>query len=124
MGARKVKNNLFALREKCLHQGPTFLFLSSLQLPRLLLRPWKGFLSCQGALQGPTTRLVHCFWNYRDTETLVKCGRLGAKVLGHYQEQLSQTLIVHLVVTHTSFLYPKTLEGPGAPLPPPLRPNW
>ena len=34
------------------------------------LGPLKGFLSWHGALQGPSTRLVCCFRNYRDTRTL------------------------------------------------------
>ena len=31
--------------------------------------PLRAFLSWQGALQGPSTRLVRCFWNYRKTRT-------------------------------------------------------
>ena len=50
-------------------QGNTFLFCFSHQLPRLRLGPMKGFLSWHGALQGPLTRLVRCFWNYRETRT-------------------------------------------------------
>ena len=51
------------------HWGNTFLFHSSQQLPRLRLGPSKGFLSWHGALLGPSTRLVRCFRNYRDTRT-------------------------------------------------------
>ena len=46
-----------------------FLFRSSQELPRLRLGPTKGFLSWHGALLGPSTRLVRCFRNYRDTRT-------------------------------------------------------
>ena len=49
--------------------GITFLFRSSQQLPRLPLGPSKGFLSWHGALLRPSTRLVRCFRNYRDTRT-------------------------------------------------------
>ena len=42
---------------------------SSQQLPRLRLGPLKGFLSWHGALLRPSTRLVRCFRNYRDTRT-------------------------------------------------------
>ena len=49
--------------------GNTTLFRSSQQLPRLHPGPLKGFLSWHGALQGPSTRLVRCFRNYRDTKT-------------------------------------------------------
>ena len=51
------------------HQGNTILFRSSQQLPRLRLGPSKGFLSWHGALLGPSTCLVRCFRNYRDTRT-------------------------------------------------------
>ena len=50
-------------------RGNAILFRSSQQLPRLRLRPSKGFLSWHGALLGPSTRLVRCFRNYRDTRT-------------------------------------------------------
>ena len=51
------------------HQGNIILFRSSQQLPRLRLGPSNGFLSWHGALLGPSTRLVRCFRNYRDTRT-------------------------------------------------------
>ena len=50
-------------------RGDAFLFCSSQQLSRLCLGPLKGFLSWHGALQGPPSRLMHCFWNYRETRT-------------------------------------------------------
>ena len=50
-------------------RGNAFLFCSSQQLPRLCLRPLKGFLSWHGALQGPSTLLVRCSRNYRDSKT-------------------------------------------------------
>ena len=37
--------------------------------PCLHLGPLKGFLSQYGALQGPSTRLMRCVRNYRDTGT-------------------------------------------------------
>ena len=50
----------------------------------------------------------------------VRCGELGAKVPGHCQEQLPQTLIVRLLNTHVFLLF---LKFEGAPLtqPPCLR---
>ena len=48
-------------------KGNTFLFRSSQQLPCLRLGPLKGFMSWHGAHQGPPTRLVRCFWNYKET---------------------------------------------------------
>ena len=65
------ENSLICLEGKSMtpHRGNTILFRSSQQLPRLRLGPSKGFLSCHGALLGPSTRLVRCFRNYRDTRT-------------------------------------------------------
>ena len=80
----------------------TILFCSSQQLPRLHLGPLKGFLSWHGALQGPDTYLVRCLWNYRDIRT-PSGGTPQARrseVLGHRQQQLTQTLIVRLTKTH------------------------
>ena len=51
------------------HWENTMLFPSSQQLHCLHLGPLKGFLSRHGTLQGPSTRLVRCFWNYRDIRT-------------------------------------------------------
>ena len=77
--------------------GNTFLFHSSQQLAFLRLGPLKDFLSWHGALQGPSTCLVRCFRNYRETyKNTVRCTVLGAEVPGHRHEQLAQTLIVHL----------------------------
>ena len=42
----------------------TFLSRLSHQIPRPRLGRLKGFLSWHGALQGPSTRIVHCFRNY------------------------------------------------------------
>ena len=62
------------------HQGNTILFRS---------------------LQGPSTRLMRCFRNYRDTRTPSGVPRtLSAEVPGHSQQQLTQTLIVRLLKTH------------------------
>ena len=58
------------------HRGNSILFGSSQQLPRL--------------------RLVRCFRNYRDTRTPSGV----ARVPGHRQQQLTQTLIVRLLKTH------------------------
>ena len=66
-----VKTHWFAWRANQWppRQGFTFLFCSSQQLPRLRLGPLKGFLSWHGTLQGPSTQLMRCFQNYRDTRT-------------------------------------------------------
>ena len=66
-----VKKSLICLEGKSMtpRRGNTIPFRSSQQLPRLRLRPLKGFLSWHGALQGPSTRLVCCFRNYRETRT-------------------------------------------------------
>ena len=65
------KNSLICLEGKSMtpHRGNTIFFRSSQQLPRLRLGPSKGFLSCHCALLGPSTRLVRCFRNNRDTRT-------------------------------------------------------
>ena len=67
-----LKRSLICLEGKSMTPswGNTILFRSSRQLPRLRLGPSKGFLSWHGALLRPSTRLVHCFRNYRDTRTL------------------------------------------------------
>ena len=70
------------------HRGNTILFRSSQQLPRFCLGPSKGFLSWHGALLGPSTCLVRCIPNYRDTRTLSGVW------------QLTQTLIVRVLKTH------------------------
>ena len=63
--------NLMGANQRSLVGGIcTCLFSSSQQLSRLRLELLKGFLSWHGALQGPLTRLVHCFRNYRDTRAL------------------------------------------------------
>ena len=79
-------------------------FCSSQQLPCLSLGPLKGFLSSHGAIQGPSTRLVRCFRNYRDTRTPSGVP-LGAEVPGHHEQQLTQTLIVRLLKIHFSTIY-------------------
>ena len=45
------------------YQGNIILFRSSHQHPRLCIKPFKCFLSWHGALQGPSTCLVHCSKN-------------------------------------------------------------
>ena len=52
---------------------------------------------------------------YKDT---VRCATLGKKVPGHSQGQLTQTLIVCLLKTHTCFLLLQKLKGAQAPLEP------
>ena len=47
----------------------TILHSSSQQLPRHCLGTLKGFLSWHSALLGPSTHLMCCFQNYRDTRT-------------------------------------------------------
>ena len=65
------KKSLICLEGKSMtpQRGNTFLLHYSQELPRLRLGPLKGFLSSHSALQGPSTRLVRCFRNYRDTRT-------------------------------------------------------
>ena len=71
-------------------RGNAFLFRSSQQLPRLRLRPLKGFLIWHGALQGPSTRLVRSeIQRNKD----VRCAALDADP-GRHQQQMTQTLIL------------------------------
>ena len=53
--------------------GNTFLFRP---LPRLCLGPLKGYLSWHCALQGLSTCLLGCIWNYRELRTQ-SCARHG-----------------------------------------------
>ena len=63
--------------------------------------PWRAFWADKAPLKGPClTRLVHCFWNYRDSKDPVRWIALSAEVPGHRQQQLTQTLIVRLLKTH------------------------
>ena len=61
------------------HRGNTVLFCSSQQLP------------------SPSRALLPELQRNKDT---VRCDTLGAEVLGHRQQQLTQTLIVRLLKTH------------------------
>ena len=64
------KKSLICLEGKSFSSNHSLiLFRSPQQLPRLRLGPLKGFLSWHSALQGPSSCLVRCFWNYRDTRT-------------------------------------------------------
>ena len=52
------------------HRGNTMYSLPFLPAtPSSPSWPLKGFLSCHGALKGPSTRLVRGFQNYRDSRT-------------------------------------------------------
>ena len=93
------------------HRGNTILFRSSQQLPRLRLGPSKGFLSWHGALLGPSTRLVRCFRNYRDTRTLSGVS-VCAEVPGHCKERTTDTNLDCEFVQNTLFSAPKICEGP------------
>ena len=76
------------------HRGTTILLRSSQQLPRLRL--------------GPLTRLMLPEpQRYKD----VKCATLGVEVQGHHQQQLTQTLIVHLLKTHSRSLIEKSQQN-------------
>ena len=46
----------------------------------------------------------------------VRCGAVAAEFTGHCQNQLTQTLIVHLLKTHLFLLF-RILEGAGPPRP-------
>ena len=82
------------------HWGNTILCSSSQQLPRLRLGPLKSFFELtrhpSRALNSPRA-LPPELQRYKDT---VRCGALDAKVPGHRQQQLTQTLIVRLLKTH------------------------
>ena len=56
-----VKYHWFAWNDPLPEKHYSLLFPQ--QLPHLRLGPLKGFLSWHGALQGPSIRLVRCFWN-------------------------------------------------------------
>ena len=75
------------------HLRNAILFRSSQQLTRLSLGALEGLFEL--TLHGPSTHLVHCFRNYRDTRTHVRCAALGAEVPG-LCKKLRQTLIVLL----------------------------
>ena len=66
-------------------------------MPLSMSRTLEGLYELTRRLQGPSTRLVRCFRNYKDT---VRWVVLGAGVPGHRQQQLMQTLIVRLLKTH------------------------
>ena len=75
--------------------GNVILFCSSQQVPCLRLGPLKGSLDWHKVLQGPTTHLLHCFWNYRERKDTVSYAALGKEVPAHFQEHLMQTLTMH-----------------------------
>ena len=87
-------------------RGNTILFHSSQQLPRLRLGPSKGFFELTWrptrSLDSPCALLPE-LQRYKDT---VRCGAPGAKVSGHRQQQLTQTLIVRLLKTHFFYIDP------------------
>ena len=93
-----------------LGQVKTFLFRSSQQLPRVRLEPLKGFFELtqrpSRALDSPRALLLELQRN-KDT---IRCAALGADVPGHRQEQLTQTLMVHLLKTHFLSLF-QNLQG-------------
>ena len=77
--------------------GNTIICSSYQQLPSLRLGPLKGFLNGPSrALDSPRALLAE-LQRYKDT---VRCAALGVKVPGHCQQQLMQTLIVHLLKTN------------------------
>ena len=80
------------------HRGNTILFRSSQQLPRLHLGPGLFELTRRPsrALDLPRA-LLPGLQRYKDT---IRCGALGAKVPGHCQQKLTQTLILRLLKTH------------------------
>ena len=71
-------------------RGKTFLFLF---LPILGLGPLKGFLSCHGALQKPSTLKRRSLGTKKVQEDYV-LRTTGAEVPGNRQEQVMQTTIV------------------------------
>ena len=78
-----------------LHYDRIFFSIPPSSLIRLGLRHLTGFVSRQGALQGPSNLplvLLRGLQRFKDT---VRCAALGAEVQGHCLEQLTQTLSVH-----------------------------
>ena len=65
------------------HRGNTFFFRSSQQLPRLRLRPLKGFLSWHGA----QFRASENFWGCLPQSSLKNLGQMLAPlaILGHLE---------------------------------------
>ena len=89
--------------------APHILCCSSQHLPCLCLRHLKGFLSWQGP--SPRALLLEPH-RYKD---IVKCVVLGAEVPGHCQEQLTQTLIAHLLKKQLFTMLQKLGGGSGPP---------
>ena len=72
------------------HWGDTFLFSSCQQLPCFASQTLERLFEL-----GPSPHLMSCLQGQR-TNDAVRCARLGAKVTGHLQEYLTQTLILCL----------------------------
>ena len=61
----------------------------------------EGHFELTWFLQGPSTRLMRCFWMYRESQGkdlmvsgTVRWAALGTEVTGHRQAQLTKTLSV------------------------------
>ena len=96
------------------------IFRSSQQLPRLSLGPLEGLFEL--TLHGPSTHLVHCFRNYRDTRTRVRHAALGAEVSGLCKKNWRKPWLC-FCIKHTCFIVPNIGRGPGHSwTPQPVRP--
>ena len=82
-------------RHTVLYSQHTILCSSTQQLLRLHFRPSKGSLSRHGALQGPSTRLVCCFQNYKETRP--PKGALDAEVPGNCRKQRTTHLFTPIL---------------------------
>ena len=96
------------------HRGETL--FSSVPTSNSLISvtdPWGAFWADTGGLQGPLTRLLCCFQNYRHTRTL--CAVLDMEVLGHPHEQMTFTSILPFL-EHTCFSRSKSWSGLSPPI--------
>ena len=76
-------------------------------------------MSWHSTLQGPQPCLVHCFCKQRNKDTVGCAAPPGVEVHEHFQEQLTQTLIVCLFKKHTRH-NPQLTNPPPNPCLPPL----
>ena len=75
-------------RQKYPCRGNTFTFRFSLQLPCLLFKVLKSFLSWHSNVQGPLTCRVCYFRNYRETRIPPGVGRQGMQGNKNYRKPL------------------------------------
>ena len=100
-GGQKGKKSLISLKGKSMSPSGKYFSLPFLPAtPSSPSRTLEGLFELtprrSRALDSPRALLPE-LQRYKDT---VRCATLGAEVTGHRQEQLTQTLIVHLSKTH------------------------